>query len=252
MIEAVIFDLDGTLVQTESLKAISYGRAAVELTSGQITEEEVVEAFKEVVGLSRQEVAQALIQRFDLEEAARSRLAEFNVRAPWQAFVQVRLQIYNRILSDPEILHEHVCPYNIGFLRYARKRRYQTGLATMSHCAQVNRVLGIIGLEDEFDFIASRDDVENGKPDPEIYNLVARELATAPANCLVIEDSPTGVKAALAANMHCIVVTTDFTRAAIHRDRIIDKRWIVNDPANLESVARALIKQTNFGHGKRN
>nr|MBA3795449.1 HAD family hydrolase [Rubrobacter sp.] len=83
MISAVIFDLDGTLVETEELKALSYARAAVELRPD-LGEADVVEAFKDLVGLSRQEVATALVQRFGLEEAARERMAEFEVRTLWQ------------------------------------------------------------------------------------------------------------------------------------------------------------------------
>ena len=62
--KAVIFELDGTLVQTEILKAKSYARAAVSLCPGFLEEREVVEAFKEVVGLSRHEVAKALLLRY--------------------------------------------------------------------------------------------------------------------------------------------------------------------------------------------
>lgn len=72
MIRATIFDLDGTLMQTERLKALSYARASVELCPHHLDEAEVMEAFKEVVGLLRQEVATALMERFGLEEAARS------------------------------------------------------------------------------------------------------------------------------------------------------------------------------------
>ncbi len=82
MIKAMIFDLDGTLVQTEKLKALSYARAAVALCSSKITENEVIEAFKDVVGLSRREVALALVKRFDLEDTARMRMAEFQVDTP--------------------------------------------------------------------------------------------------------------------------------------------------------------------------
>ncbi len=99
MIQAMIFDLDGTLVQTERLKALSYARAAVELCPHTISETEVVEAFKDVVGLSRREVAMALTERFDLEEKARARMDEFGVSAPWQAFVQVRLRFYEAMLA---------------------------------------------------------------------------------------------------------------------------------------------------------
>ena len=82
----------------------------------------------------------------------------------------------------------------------------------MSYYKQVRRVLEVLGLADAFDFVASRDDVENGKLDPEIYLLVAREPGVSPADCLVIEDSPAGVKAALAAGMSVAAVSTPFTR----------------------------------------
>ncbi|MGD2178607.1 MAG: hypothetical protein PVG71_12380, partial [Anaerolineae bacterium] len=94
MIRAVIFDLDGTLVQTERLKAISYARAAVELCPYTVDEQEVIEAYKDVVGQPRQEVASALVERFDLEREAGARMDDYGVSAPWQAFVQVRLGYY--------------------------------------------------------------------------------------------------------------------------------------------------------------
>ncbi len=243
MIKAILFDLDGTLVQTESLKAISYARAAVELSSGHLSEAKVVEAFKDVVGLSRQEVASALIERFGLEHAARGQMAEFGVNAPWQAFVQLRLRIYEAMLDDPDVLRSHQCPYNTALLHWARREGYRTGLATMSHCAQATRVLGILGLRNEFDFAVTRDDVEHGKPDPEIYRLLTQQLGVSPFECLVIEDSTAGVKAALAAGMWCVVVTTDFTREAVHGSGLLEERWIVDDPANLQAVALQIMRE---------
>ncbi|MFQ6112864.1 MAG: HAD family hydrolase [bacterium] len=243
MIRALVFDLDGTLVQTESLKAVSYARAAVELCPNHLNEEEVIEGFKDVVGLSRQEVARSLMQHFNLEEGARARMTEFGVQTPWQAFIQVRLRIYDELLADPQILHDHLCPCNVGLLRYARGEGFKTGLATMSYCTQVNRVLEILELKNDFDFIASRDDVELGKPDPEVYFLVARQLGVTPSECLVIEDSSSGIKAALAAGMQCIAVTTDFTRDAVHASELIDYRWIVDDPAKLQSVAEQILHE---------
>ena len=115
----MIFDLDGTLVQTERLKAISYARAAVELCPYTLSEAEAVEAFKDVVGLSRREVAQALVKRFDLEDTARARMDEFGVSAPWQAFVQVRLHIYEAMLADPEVLRSNQWPHNVALLNEA-------------------------------------------------------------------------------------------------------------------------------------
>ncbi len=247
MIQAMIFDLDGTLVQTERLKALSYARAAVELCPHALGEAEVVEAFKDVVGLSRREVAMALTERFDLEEKSRARMDEFGVSAPWQAFVQVRLRFYEAMLANPEVLRSNQWPHNVTLLRMARQTGCQTALATMSRCKQAQRVLEALDLADAFDFVATRDDVEHGKPDPEIYQLVVRELDTSPPDCLVIEDSPSGVKAALAAGMWCIAVTTPFTRQAIHAERLLDERWIVDDPDTLTTVVQQMVTEQEHG-----
>lgn len=241
MIRAMIFDLDGTLVQTERLKAISYARAAVELRPGAVTEEAVMVAFKDVVGLSRSEVATVLVERFGLAAAAEARMAEFGVSTPWQAYIQLRLRHYEAMLADPNVLRNNQWPHNVELLRMARQAGCQVGLATMSHCPQVQRVLSILGLTEAFDFVATRDDVEHGKPNPEIYLLAARHLGVSPQDSLVIEDSPSGVEAALAAGMHVIAVSTPFTRATLHAEQVLDARWIVDDPATLPAVVQSLM-----------
>jgi beta-phosphoglucomutase len=235
MIRAFVFDLDGTLVETEELKALSYARAARELRPD-LVEADVVEAFKDFVGRSRQEVATGLVQRFRLEEAARSRMAEFGVKTPWQAYVRIRLQIYDSLLSDRELILSHRYPHNIALLRELRGAGYLTGLATMSHTEQARRVLSILGLTDAFDVSATRDDVEHGKPDPEIDLLVARELGVKPEECLVIEDSPAGVAAALAAGMDVIAVTTVLTRQRFRDTDLLDRSRVVDDPRTLPTI----------------
>jgi beta-phosphoglucomutase len=243
MIRAMIFDLDGTLVQTERLKALSYARAAVELCPREISEAEVVDAFKEVVGLSRREVAVTLMERFGLEDAARTRIAEFGVSAPWQAFVQVRLRHYEAMLSDPEVLRKNQWPHNVALLQEAWRSNCKVGLATMSRCGQARRVLEALDLTDAFDFVATRDDVECGKPDPEIYQLVARELAVPAIECLVIEDSPAGVRAAQAAGMMVIAVATPFTRDRLHRAALLPPEHVVGDPVLLPEIVAQIVTQ---------
>lgn len=242
MIRAVIFDLDGTLVQTESLKALSYARAVRTLAPQSIPESAVVQAFKEVVGRSRQEVAEYLLAKFDLAEPARRRMAQLGVWAPWQVLVQIRLTIYEQMLEDPQLLQQYRCPYNVGLLQSVRERSLKTGLATMSYCRQARKVLEYLGIDGAFDFVATRDDVERSKPDPEIYLLVAGQLKVPPEACLVIEDSPAGIRAALGAGMPCIAVTTDMTREAVHESGLLEERWIVDDPRNLQAVADIFLR----------
>lgn len=254
MIKAIIFDLDGTLVQTERLKALSYARAAVELkelaqdrASALFLEESVVKAFKEVVGLPRREVARALLQRFDLHEASRARMAEFGVETSWQAYVQVRLRHYEAMLTDPQVLRDNQWPHNMALLQRAREMGCELALATMSRCSQAVRVLDILDLRDAFDFVATRDDVENGKPDPEIYELVAAELDVAASECLVIEDSPSGVKAALAAGMHVVAVSTPFTRDHLWEVALLSPDHVVDDPAVLPDVVQQIFDEQRQG-----
>jgi len=250
LINTVIFDLDGTLVQTEILKANSYAQAVVELSSDTIVEKDVMEVFKEVVGRSRQEVAQTILERFHLEEASAKHILDFQVNKPWQALVQIRLKIYESTLNDPELLKKYRCPYSLALHRKSREKGYQTGLATMSHCLQANRILEILNLQQQFDFIATRDDVEHPKPNPEIYLLVSRELGVSPDECLVIEDSLSGVKAALAANMACIAVTTDFTHKAVDESGLIEDRWIVSDPRRLLKTVEQFFSEKGKNSGK--
>ena len=241
MIRGLLFDLDGTLVKTERLKAISYARAATELTDGKLKESDVVEAFKDVVGLARREVATGLMRRFGFEPQARTKMSDFGVNTPWQAYVQYRLRIYEEMLDDPETIKGNQWPHAMGLLRAARKDGCKTGLATMSYCPQVTRVLNVLGLDGEFDFVATRDDVEKAKPDPEIYLLVAKELSLSAPECLVIEDSPAGVQAGLGAGMQMIAVSTPFTRARLHECGLLPENRIVDEHEKLPAIVEAVV-----------
>lgn len=243
MIKAVIFDLDGTLVQTEILKAKSYAEAAIQLSENRLSESEIIAAFKNVVGLSRREVAMHLMNEFGLQNAAQNKMQDFGVTTPWQAFVQLRLKVYQTFLNEPAILKAYRCPYNLNVLKTVRKKGLKTGLATMSHCQQTSIVLDILELKNMFNFIATRDDVDAGKPDPEIYLLVASQLQIKPEVCLVIEDSVNGIKAALSAGMNCLAVTSAFTRESVHKSKVLDGKWIVDNPKNLLKIANQRIDE---------
>ena len=111
----------------------------------------------------------------------------------------------------------------------------------MSHCEQTQRVLDVLSLRGQFNFVAAREDVDRGKPDPEIYLLAARQLGSKQEECLVIEDSPNGVNAALAAGMHVIAVTTPYTREQFRNTDILNRRFVVDDPTLLPDAVKQIL-----------
>jgi beta-phosphoglucomutase len=92
----------------------------------------------------------------------------------------------------------------------------------MSHRHHVRRVLSVLGPAHAFDVVVPRDDVRRGKPDPEIDLLAAKKLGVPPQEFLGIEDSPAGVKAALAAGMVIIAVATTLTRRGLRESGALD------------------------------
>ena len=247
MISAVIFDLDGTLVETEEIKAISHARSVTELNP-EVAEDDVTSAYADLVGHSRQEVAQNMMQRFGLEEAARERAREHagvsgEEEEPWQALVRIRRGFYEELLKDSDLLLEKRYPHNIEMLRQLIGEGYPTACATMSHLRQVKRVLSVLELDDAFDLVVTMDDVERGKPDPEIDLLVAEKMDVPPEEFLVIEDSQAGVGAALAAGMAVVAVPTEITGKGLRESGILDERWTVEDPATLPDVVNRRIEE---------
>jgi beta-phosphoglucomutase len=237
----VIFDLDGTLVQTESLKAESYARAAAELRPGAVDPLAVIAAYDQCIGLSRNEVGQMLLDRFGLAEAAGARERSLDVSSPLAAFLALRMRIYEAMLGDPNLIARQELPYATGLVRHLKAEGYPTALTTVSHAAQAFVVLDAVRLRDQFDAIVTIDDVAHSKPDPEIYLMAARRLAVAPTACLAVEDSVPGIQAAVAAGMMCVASTNALTRQSVHAAAPLPGVQIVDDPTKLEVVVRTLL-----------
>jgi HAD superfamily hydrolase (TIGR01509 family) len=247
MINAVIFDLDGTLIETEKLKAQAYARAAIELCPEAFDEQEVLDAFGDFVGGSRREVSLGLMDRFNLAGPARKRMAEFGASEPWQVFTQLRLQILEVMLADEVLLRSHRRAQPLSLLQTIKTWQCKVGLATMSRCEQATRTLKVLGLADAFDFIATREDVENPKPDPEIYLLVADVLQVPIGECMVLEDSVAGVQAGLAAGALVVAFATTMTREKLHQFKVISPYHIVEDSEDLQATVDRLFKLYNDG-----
>ncbi|MEM6926208.1 MAG: HAD family phosphatase [Myxococcota bacterium] len=236
---AWIFDLDGTLVQTERLKAESYHAALVQVDAS-ISADRVLAHYATVVGRSGEEVARSFFGPFTTPEAVGAALGSEPGEAPWQTLYRVRRSAYAALVEDEAAIQRVACPFNRALLQAIRSEGAPVALATMSHRPQVDRILGILELEGDFDRVATRDDVERGKPDPEIYALVFDELGLPPGQSVIIEDSPSGARAAIASGAHVLVVVNDVTRDAIARaDLPPDRVEVLESDATLVAKVRA-------------
>lgn len=237
MIKAIIFDLDGTLVQTEIIKAHSYAKAVASLSQNNVTEDEVFQSFKNYVGLSRTDVAKNLVKDYSDKL---NKISNPNVDLE-DALIEKRLEIYNNMLEDPGILPRYCCKMTMEFLHSVFNDGYLTGLATMSHCMQVERVLKIMNIKNQFKYVITRDEIENAKPHPEIYLRMKNKLNVEPDECIVIEDSVAGIKSALSANMNVFAVTNSITRDSVYKSKLLDKKFIIDNPAELKTKVYEFI-----------
>lgn len=94
----------------------------------------------------------------------------------------------------------------------ARRLGLARAVASSSSCGWVEGWLSRRGIRELVQVVVARDDVANVKPDPELFLLAARRLGIPAACCIVFEDSPNGMRAALAAGMRCVAVPNALTR----------------------------------------
>jgi HAD superfamily hydrolase (TIGR01509 family) len=100
-----------------------------------------------------------------------------------------------------------------ALLREAGALGLGRAVASSSTCGWVNGWLERHAVRGLLDVVVGRDDVRNVKPDPELFLLAASRLGKVPEACVVFEDSPNGMRAALAAGMRCVAVPNALTRS---------------------------------------
>ena len=243
MIKAIIFDLDGTLIQTEVLKANSYALAIQELTKSDLDKNQVLDVFDQFVGLSRQEVVHGLSTYFLKKLQKHLNLSE--VESIGEILINKRLDIYREILNNTELLSKHFCPFTLGLFHKLFEDNFILVLATMSHLPEARKVTETMGIHDKFNLVLTRDDVANGKPAPDIYNKAKTELRLSSEECLVLEDSVNGIKAAQNAHIPVFAVTNDITRTSVHNCKLLETDFIVDDLNELQGRIYEYIAAKN-------
>jgi beta-phosphoglucomutase family hydrolase len=96
---------------------------------------------------------------------------------------------------------------------------WRQALASSASLLNVEAILGGLKIEDFFDAIVSAEDVQTGKPDPEVFLVAAARVSAPPARCVVIEDAPAGLEAARLAGMRTIAVQS--THISLQADVVV-------------------------------
>ncbi len=231
MIKAIIFDLDGTLIQTEVLKANSYAQAIQVLTKDTISEKQVLAVFEKYVGLSRPEVVKGLYNEFS--GPLHKQLSKENDEMIREQIINRRLAIYREMLNDTSLLSNYFCTYSLGLLQRLHEDGFKVVLATMSHQHETQRIINILGITNRLELICTRDDVVEGKPNPEIYLKAKDKLGLEAEECLVIEDSVNGIRAGINAGMQVFAVTNNVTRKSVHDCNLLADEFIVDELTEL-------------------
>jgi len=183
VIDAVVFDLDGVLIQSEEVW--DEVREAYVRERGGRYDDEVQRA---MMGMSSTEWSRYLHDEAGVPDEPRA----------------INAEVVRRML---DAYRDHL-PLIEGAVEAVRRLApcYPLGLASSSNRELIDTVLAVTGLAEHFTATVSSEEVANGKPAPDVYLEAARRLGIAPSRCAAVEDSHGGIRSAKAAGMRVIAI----------------------------------------------
>ena len=200
-IRAIIFDMDGLLVNSEPIWQ-RVEREMIVAYGGDFDEARAIEQ----IGMAIPEAAAYLVAAFGLDISPAAFADELVARV-----LTLFIREAEPMAGAAELMEEALAsPLPVAVASSAQRR-------------VVEAMMGKFGWLDRLDLIVTGDDVPRGKPAPDIFLLTAERLGVSPAHCLVLEDSLNGARAAQAAGMRCVAVPnpvykgSEFDGIATHR-----------------------------------
>lgn len=214
MTEAVVFDLDGVLLDSERLWDVARREVAGE--HGGRWPDDATAAMQ---GMSSPEWAQYLQEVLGVQ-LDRYRIVDLVVQ---------------RILD----FYEHSLPLMPGAMEAVERigTRWPLALASSSNRLVIDRVLVIAGLQSAFEVTVSSEEVPRGKPAPDVYLEATRRLGRSPRRCVAVEDSANGIRAGIAAGLQVVAVPNRDFRPP---ESVLDTAALVID--NLDDLSVATLE----------
>jgi beta-phosphoglucomutase len=210
-VEAVIFDFDGVIVDTEPLHYAAFQRLLEPLGLG-FSWEQYVETY---MGFDDRD---AFMEAF---KADRSGLSATTL----QDLIDRKAGLFQEIIRDGISAYPGV----VDLIKGIRARHTPLAISSGALRSDITPILETLGITDCFDVIVTAEDVARSKPDPECYILAQtmlnefRGLTLSPGQVLAIEDTPAGISAAKGAGLHVMAVTNSYPASHLFQaDLIVD------------------------------
>ncbi len=192
-VHAIVFDMDGVLIDSEPLHLLAYQKFLSEFGLTFLEQDN-----HNFLGMKDLDCAKHLVERHKLTITA-------------DEFVARKESVLHQLFLD----ELKVQPGVLQTLENAHKLNIPTVIASSATMPTIELVVELTGTRKYFRHLCSGDEVPNGKPAPDVFLLAAQRLGVKPSECLVIEDTFNGVCAAKAAGMMCIAIPCQATR---HQD----------------------------------
>ncbi|MCX7771590.1 MAG: HAD family phosphatase [Clostridia bacterium] len=183
MIKAVVFDMDGVIIDSEPIHIEIDVQVMRDLGK-----EPAPSEIYEFIGVRNEEMWATLIERHSIPETVEQLLARQKVYKQKRYFDEP----LEPIPGIPELV------------RSIKESGLKIALATSSPKYFAEHVLKSVGIYSYFDALMTGDDISKSKPDPEIYIKAAKALDVEPGECVAIEDACLGIKSAKGAGLNCI------------------------------------------------
>ena len=184
-VRGVIFDMDGTLLDTEKLY-LRFWLEAANRMGYPMKEEHALAIRATAASVAEPRLKRLVCPEFDYH----------GVRALRRRIMEEYVDIHG---IDPK-------PGMIETLRAIRERGLRIGLATATPEPRARKYLRMVGAEQYFDAVTCADMVEHGKPAPDIYLLACARTGVRPSEALAVEDAPSGIRSAHAAGMRAVLI----------------------------------------------
>lgn len=205
---AVLFDMDGVIVDSEPLHVAAF-QATLKGYGRDLTHEQYKQHF---AGRT--------------DEAGFSQYFDFiGETVDMPVIMDKKAMAYLELAAAQLVAYPGV----IEFIRDLSERETPLALVTGSLRAEAEATLKAFGLAHLFSVVITAEDIAHSKPNPEGYLKGAKALNTDPADCIVIEDAPSGVSAAKAAGMRCVAVTNTHSKEELREATLVVNQLHLGD-----------------------